>query len=185
LCRVLLDCNANIEAHDFTGRTPLYCANDIGTCRLLLQYKADVAAKTTISELPRIPPYEARFPLPWSPPFDDADVTPLHSFACAGRPEICQLLLQAGADVLATTSTQQMTALHYSVGHRSAGCVETCRLLVQSNADVLARTSDGSTAFAISAGYLEEITFTGNAMQSHNRGFKDVASFLGSIVSKS
>ena len=149
--------------------------------RLLLQYKADVAAKTTITVLPRLPVYEARFPLPSSPPFDDDEVTPLHSFACAGRPEICQLLLQAGADVLAKTSAQQMTALHYSVGYRSAGSVETCRLLVQSNADVLARTSDGSTAFAISARYLEEITSTGNVMQSHYRGFKDVASFLGSI----
>jgi ankyrin repeat protein len=166
----------------FSFDTPLLvCARNghLKTCRLLLQCKADIEAKSVIG-----------------------GYTPLHYATYNGHLEVCNLLLQAKANVeardfglqspltlavikghleicrlllqtsknwdrqLRSADSSGWTALHHAV-RLNIGSVNTCRLLVESKADVAAiqryitiphvfflfaqsvRCSDGKTALKV------------------------------------
>jgi len=68
--------------------------------------------------------------------------TPLHYAAELGHIRICQLLIQAGADIRIKSNTYGQTALHLAV---EFGHLECCKYLIQAGADIHAKNEDGST----------------------------------------
>jgi ankyrin repeat protein len=117
ICRLLLQCNADMEAKDNNRCTPLHlsCYNGHSdVCHLLLQFKANVEAKGR----------------------DYRDIfTPLLLCAKYDRLEMCRLLLQYNADVEAKGS-YLYSSLHWSV---SSGTLDMCHLLLQYKANVNAK----------------------------------------------
>jgi hypothetical protein len=94
VCRLLLQCNADVEAKrtNYNPNTPLHESADKGhleVCRLLLQCNADVDAKSFNQ---------------W---------TALHLSAEQGHLEVCRLLVESKADVAARTRVGK-TALKYA-----------------------------------------------------------------------
>ena len=76
------------------------------------------------------------------PAQNPSKVTPLHSAVARNDFNICQLLVENGADVNAQ-QTQGVTALH-SAAHR--GNLAIVKLLVENGADISLKMEDGSTA---------------------------------------
>ncbi len=93
VCRLLLQCNADVEAKstDYHPNTPLHESADKGhleVCRLLLQCNADVKAKSFNQ---------------W---------TALHLSAEQGHLEVCRLLVESKADVAARTCVGKTALKH-------------------------------------------------------------------------
>lgn len=101
------------------------------------------------------------------PASNPSKVMPLHSAVAKNDYEICQLLLENGADVNAT-QMQGVTALQ-SAAHR--GNLALVQLLVENGADLEMETSEGKTAlsFAEEDGHEAVATFLKNAF--HLPGF--------------
>jgi len=74
--------------------------------------------------------------------------TPLQCTAELGHIRICQLLIQAGADIHAKSSMYGQTALHLAV---EFGHLECCKYLIEAGADIHAKNEDGSTPLHLAA----------------------------------
>jgi len=79
--------------------------------------------------------------------------TPLQCAAELGHAKICQLLVQAGADIHAKSSWFGQTALHLAA---DCGALECCKYLIEAGADVHAKNDDGSTPLHLAAEFQEE-----------------------------
>ena len=162
LCRLLLQCNADVEAQDWNQSTPLHRACHNGNpdvCHLLLQFKANVEAKERdmrgiYSPLVLCAKYDRlevcrlllqynADPAKWSCSW----YSPLNESICKGNLDMCTLLLQFKADVNQKNS-RQWTPLHSA---SSRGNLELCRLLLQCNADIQAKDNDQFTPLHVSA----------------------------------
>lgn len=77
---------------------------------------------------------------------DKEGATPLIYAARKGNVSICQVLLEAGADVDAQDHTYGWTAFMHSTHHKHH---EVARLLSQHGANVTLRAKNGSSAFDI------------------------------------
>lgn len=66
--------------------------------------------------------------------------TPLIHAALFGQFEICKILVNAGADLMATEAIESDTALHAAARH---GHLEVCRLLLEAGAMVNATNDEG------------------------------------------
>jgi ankyrin repeat protein len=81
----------------------------------------------------------------------DPDAGALHAAAAAGRPEVVEHLLAAGADVDRRDPDTGRTPLHAAVATAPDGAVPAVvRLLLAAGADVNATTNDGASALDIS-----------------------------------
>ena len=163
LCRLLLQCNADVDAQDRNESTPLHksCYNGHpDVCHLLLQFKADVEAKER--------DYRGKYtPLVLCAKYDRLEVcrlllqynadpakgpwshySPLNWSICRGNLDMCTLLLQFKADVNDRFRIGHSTPLHFASGR---GKLELCRLLLQCNADIQAKDDEQFTPLHISA----------------------------------
>ena len=117
---LLLGRGADINAHDFSRRTPLYSAISFSktpeVVELMLSRRADINARDNLAE------------------------TPLHWASHRGTPEVVSLLLREGADVKALANTD-VTPLHLAAIHEK----EVVRLLLDKGAAINAKNKDGET----------------------------------------
>ena len=98
VCRVLLECSANVAGQDKHGSTPLHLASlkgHVDVALILLDHGADVTAQ------------------------NEDGSTPLHLASSWGRTEVALLLLERGADVTARDRQQESTPLRLALwwGH--------------------------------------------------------------------
>ena len=130
--RALLRGSANPNVAQGDGLSALHIAAQEGNLdivKLLLDAKADVAAKTTIG-----------------------DYTPLHLAAGNGSVAVVSALLDAGADPKAVTSSTGVTPLHLAA--KALNGEAAVRVLIQKGAPVNAvETSSGQTALMFAAAY--------------------------------
>lgn len=120
---------ANVHACNHRRKTALHLAAESGhleTCRLLLDYGANVMAKS------------------------DGAWTPLHNAAEKGHSSVVQMLLTKGANINATTSSG-MTALHWASHNGHLATVET--LVNDSRAHLNPRDAFESTPLLRAAQY--------------------------------
>jgi ankyrin repeat protein len=106
VCKLLLDCGADVNAKDNSGRTSLHRAAASGhkdVCELLIKHGANVNAKTIGS------------------------TSPLHFAAAKGHADVCELLLDHGADVNAVDNTKD-SPLQWSIDY---GHKDVCVLLIK------------------------------------------------------
>ena len=129
MCRLLLKAGADPNALSSSGGSPLCYAASSGseeTCRVLLEGGAKVRVESS-----------------------DARSTPLHQAAMAREhaPELCALLLAAGADPNAKDKVGD-TPLHAALGATEDATLSspTCRVLIDGGADVNAQNANGLTA---------------------------------------
>ncbi|CAK1603147.1 unnamed protein product [Parnassius mnemosyne] len=73
---------------------------------------------------------------------DNAGYTPLHYAARSGHVNICNILLQNGADINAETRSGKATPLHKAA---AAGKATTLKFLIQSGACIDKQDIDGQT----------------------------------------
>jgi ankyrin repeat protein len=145
ICRLLLDAGANPNHQDNEGRTPLMIAakQPKAPCvRMLLEAGADPNPAGNGKVSPLWHAVEARLaptvrwlleagahPDPVWPEYDSLDqhliagTTPLMYAAATGRIKLVRLLLDAGAQVLATNDRQQ-TALQLAIANRHSKIAE-------------------------------------------------------------
>lgn len=74
--------------------------------------------------------------------------TALQFAAELGHTRICQLLIQAGADINAKSTMYGETALHLAAYN---GALECCKYLIQASADIHTKNNDGSTPLHLAA----------------------------------
>ena len=144
MVRVLLEYNANADARNFDGATPLHFMSSNGEtggpnttlslsnlAQLLIHHGADVNART------------------------DDNTTPLHGAARSGAFEFMLVLVKLGADVNAR-KRDGTTLLHEAAW---GGSVEAIRMLLELGADINARKNDDTTLLheAASGGSVEAI----------------------------
>jgi hypothetical protein len=140
--KFLRDNGAHPNVTGLVGRTPLHGAawkGDLEMVQLLLEYKADVKARSAKGETAlhfAYSEYSAR------------------TIVGPSMPKVARLLLEHGADVnarmsrryLAALEDQRSTALHYAAEY---GMVEVVSVLLEHGADVGAENEDGKTAFQL------------------------------------
>jgi len=124
----LISAGADVKAIDEDGRTPLHWARTPLIAQVLIEYGADVNAKTTVARDPR--------------DFGYLDYTPLHDAAGReNRGKIIVVLVKAGADIEAKNSWGE-TPLHCAAG---SGYVENVEALIDGHADLNAIDDEGRT----------------------------------------
>ena len=132
---LLLGENANIEAKNFDGITPLHMAvigaftgvsqaGNLEMVRLILEHGADSNVKES-----------------------QKAVTPLHLAAQAGCLDIVDLLLKYKADIN-TKAKDDSTPLHCAV---LDGRIEVVKRLLENGADINAKCNDGVTSLHLAA----------------------------------
>jgi ankyrin repeat protein len=132
--KFLRDNGAHPNVTGYRGRSPLLGAAWLGNVEMvqvLLEYKADVNARSDIDETPlhfTIPAYSMR-----------PHVGP------SSMPKVARLLLEHGVDVNARRD-DRCTALHIATRN---GMVEVVRVLLEHGADVGAEDKHGETAFQL------------------------------------
>ncbi len=154
VCRYLLKTGASVSVKDVDGRTALYVAAGSGrldVARLLLTVGADAAAKDVNENTPlQMAAFSGsvglcRLLLSKAPGALNAagknGLTPLHYGAGAGKTDVCEALLAAGAKVNARDK-QNRTPLYLAA---TGGYLETCQVLVKHGADVMAASGLGLT----------------------------------------
>jgi hypothetical protein len=118
------------------GRTPLLAAawlGDLEMVQVLLEYKADVNARTNNGESP----------LHFTYPYYSA-----HRKSGTSLPKVIRLLLENGVDVNARRDDLS-TPLHVAATN---GMVEVVRVLLEHGADAGVETDNGETAFQLAGG---------------------------------
>lgn len=76
--------------------------------------------------------------------------SPLHVAAELGYTRMCQLLVQAGADIHAKSSEFGQTALHLAA---MSGVLQCCKFLILAGADIHTKNAAGSTPLHVAAEY--------------------------------
>ena len=149
--KLLLFCQADVNAKDNRGLTPLHLAMGGEVAAVLLASGADVNAR---DERGGTPLYAAAFRGQYDVAvlllFNKADAnakssngeTPLHAAAASGHRGVAELLLAYGANVNAADDGGD-TPLHKAAFFGQAGVAQ---LLLDDKADVNARDKDGNTA---------------------------------------
>ena len=135
IVKLLLLHHANIDNRNKYGCTALYFAagnNSKLLVKLLIENDANVSIPGHIEGYPGMPP--------------------LLEAAVAGYTEICELLLNAGADVN-SVGYENMTALMRAT---SNGHLDTIKVLLQHNADINCIMRNGSTALDIARQYKQK-----------------------------
>jgi len=118
---------SSLEKKNKKGETLLHNAavkGDLATVRSLLQRGADPNT------------------------LDHAGWSPLHEVSIAGRADLVELLLDAGANPCLHATTENLTPLHDAV---SNGHIEVIRLLVSRGADINAKNLLGHTPLSLAA----------------------------------
>jgi ankyrin repeat protein len=142
IAALLLDAGAAIEVKDEKGRTSLHLAAELGRAdmaRVLLKYKADVAARVQNKE-------------------GYAGYQPLHLAAAQGHVAVMEVLLDHKADVRAITKSDECLPLHLAA---QAGHIEAARCLLKHGADLNACVEPPFTPlyFAAQSGQTDMIRF--------------------------
>jgi len=159
VAQLLLDHNANVNAIDLYGNTPLHFGgnNQVPIVQLLLERGADVTARNIIGETPlhtilqrnsinldiiqSLIEYGADMEAQ-----DYQGLTPVHLTAILRRPRVLQRLLDNGAYV-SPISNDGQTPLHYAVletTHR-----DIVEILLRNEVDIEAYDANGYTAMDI------------------------------------
>ena len=153
IARRLLDCGADVEAHNKDEETPLHVASQAGrleVARLLIDCCADVSAQNKDGQAPlHLASQAGQLEVASMLIERSADLsaqdkngqTPLHVASQAGRLEVARLLIDRCVDVSAQGKDGQ-TPLHLA---SRAGRLEVTRLLIERGADVLAQDKDDQT----------------------------------------
>jgi len=127
ICEILIKDGADPLAKDWKGRNAMHWAvseNNIEIVRLLSVHKQLIDSKNNAGE------------------------TPLSSAAQRGYLEVCKLLLNAGADPLATADEGRWNAMHYAA---SNGRTEIVRLLLAYKPLIDSKDEDGKTPLILAA----------------------------------
>jgi len=131
--KFLRDNGAHPNVTGYEGRAPLHAAvwhGDFEMVQVLLEYRADVNARSAVGETPV--QFASR----------SASEYPYPSLS-SRLPKVARLLLEHGADVNARRDHGGLTALHLAV---QASNIEVVRILLEHGADVGAETINGQTA---------------------------------------
>ena len=160
--QVLIDAGADIEAKDDMGGTPLFVASDRGMCmlaKILVKAGADACGTdntgTTCLTLAAMSGHTET--VRYLVGLKGVDVNHVLAMAFSGTAlflavegghrEVVQILIDAGADIEARTSTG-LTPLHYACG---LGELAVVKVLLEAGADVCATDSEGATSLMRSA----------------------------------
>jgi hypothetical protein len=153
--RELLIEGVSVNAHDSCMKlTPLHyaaCAGDVETCKLLLDYHADVDARDIVKSTPLLYAVKnghieaAATLLAWGASAqarNEIGASPLHEAAFTGNYETLRLLLKMGASVSATDNNGNEPLYYAAVKNR----IQCCKILLANGAKVNAKNKFGRTA---------------------------------------
>ena len=171
ICQMLLERNADVRAHDYSGNTALHFAASEGhleTARLLLERGADVNSQNNEGLTPLQQASQGmregcldivclllEHRADWDPG-DNCKNTALHLAASNGHLEAARILLERGANI-DFRNNGGLTPLQQASQSMREGCLDIMHLLLDHGADGDACDNHGNTAihFAASKSHFE------------------------------